>query len=110
MESSQVGMMLTANVAMMVLATAPATRLSDRMPSLSPLILDSVSNEERAHALAGRQMAQDLGALLGASSMGFVANAFGIPTSMQVVAAMQFASAGFFALRVPRFPAVHKRE
>ena len=152
MTSSAVGGMLTANVACMVLATRPATKLSDHvtsrkdvmlpamtlaaiftglqplsdgpwtfaalslcggvssafsMPSISPLILDNVSNEERAHALAGRQMAQDSGALLGASSLGFVAGAFGIPAAMYTVAVMQLASAGLFAARVPRIAGAH---
>ena len=74
------------------------------MPSISPLILDSVSNDERARALAGRQMAQDLGALLGASSMGFVASIHGIPAAMGTVALMQLGSAACFALRVPDRP------
>lgn len=155
MSSSAVGGMLTANVACMVLATHPATKLSDQvasrkdvmlpaitlsamfaglqplsdgpwmfaglclcgglssamsMPSISPLILDNVSTEERAHALAGRQMAQDSGALLGASSMGFVASACGIPMAMYTVAGLQLASAALFAARVPRLPGGHKGE
>ena len=153
MDSASVGLMLTMNVACMVLATEPATRLSDRvasrktvmlpamacaagltalqplatgpwafaalvggtglaqavsMPSIPPIILDSVSHEERAHALAGRQMAQDLGALIGASSMGFVAGTLGIPAAMGAVAALQFGSVGLFAMRVPARPAEHR--
>ena len=74
------------------------------MPSISPLILDSVTDDERAHALAGRQMAQDAGALVGASTMGFVAHAFTIPAAMETVALLQLGAAALFAARVPRFP------
>ena len=146
MDSASVGAMLTANVTCMVLATRPATRLSDNvssrksimlpaitaaaianglqpfsdgpwvfaalvgagglaqavaLPSISPLILDSVTNEERPTALAGRQMSQDLGALIGAASMGFVGQSIGIPAAMMTVAVMQLASAGVFWMRVP---------
>ena len=146
MSSSAVGGMLTANVAVMVLATHPATALSDRvesrktimlpamaaasvftgvqpfaetapqfalavgltglfqaicMPSISPLILDHTTLAERPHALAGRQIAQDLGTLMGASSMGLVANMYGIPVAMQTVAVLQGASVLLFAQRVP---------
>mmetsp|Transcript_16128 Transcript_16128/g.52142 ORF Transcript_16128/g.52142 Transcript_16128/m.52142 type:complete len:221 (+) Transcript_16128:123-785(+) len=155
MDSASVGGMLTANVALMVLLTAPATRLSDAarsrksimvpalaaaavctglqslaatpwsyaalvglggsasafsMPSISPIILDSVAEEERARALAGRQMVQDSGALLGASGMGLVASVLGIPAAMQTVAALQLASVAIFALRVPSRPAEALRE
>ena len=71
------------------------------MPSISPLILDNTTLSERPTALAGRQMMQDLGTLLGASSMGLVASHFGIPAAMETVAALQVASVGWFALRVP---------
>ena len=155
MESYAVGGMLTANVACMVLATRPATVLSDRlasrkaimvpaitaaaifsglqpfadgpwafaalvggaglaqavaMPSISPMILDHVTHEERARALAGRQIAQDAGGLLGASSMGVFAGVAGIPAAMETVALLQLASVGLFALRVPGRPAEHKRD
>ena len=55
--------------------------------------------------LAMRQMAQDVGTLVGASSMGAMALAHGIPSAMVAVATMQGAAALFFALRVPRTPA-----
>jgi predicted MFS family arabinose efflux permease len=149
MSSAAVGAMLTANVGCMVVATRPATRLSDSlssrksimvpamlgsalfaalqplsdgpttfailvglggisqavsMPSISPLILDSTTVDERARALAGRQMAQDFGQLLGAFGTGFIANAFGIPVAMEAVAMMQASSTFFFAMRVPARP------
>ena len=149
MSSGAVGGMLTLNVLMMVLISAPATQLSDRlvsrksimvpalllnaastmvqplaatplafaaivgsgaltsavsMPSISPLYLDHVDAEERATALAMRQMAQDVGTLVGASSMGAMAVAYGIPSAMVTVATLQGAAALFFALRVPRTP------
>ena len=149
MTSSAVGGMLTANVLVMVLTTAPATKLSDRMssrkalmvpamaaaavftglqpyaadayqfaalvgvtgfvqaismPSISPLILDNTSLSERATALAGRQMMQDLGTLLGASSMGLVAAQYGIPAAMQTVALLQCTAVAWFILRVPGAP------
>ena len=146
MSSATVGGMLTANVTLMVLATAPATKLSDRltsrkalmvpamtanaifsalqpcsheawqfagllvgsglmqavsMPSISPLILDCTTPDERARALAGRQMVQDLGGLLGASSMGVVAMHHGIPAAMETVAVLQGLAVLWFAARVP---------
>ena len=51
--------------------------------------------------MAGRQMSQDLGALIGAASMGFVGQSIGIPAAMMTVAVMQLASAGVFWMRVP---------
>ena len=150
MSSASVGAMLTANVLVMVVTTAPATQLSDHvtsrksimvpamaasavftglqplaaspyqfaglvgcagfasaisMPSISPLILDSTTADERPRALAGRQMMQDLGTLLGASSMGLVASVSGIPAAMETVALLQGLAVGWFALRVPRAPA-----
>jgi predicted MFS family arabinose efflux permease len=149
MSSGAVGGVLTLNVLMMVLISAPATKLSDRlvsrksimvpalllnavstmaqplaatplafaaivgsgaltsavsMPSISPLYLDHVDAEERATALAMRQMAQDVGTLVGASSMGAMAVAYGIPSAMVTVATLQGAAALFFALRVPSTP------
>ena len=149
MSSSMVGGMLTANVAVMVLTTQPATKLSDRvesrkllmvpaigaaaaftgmqpfctdatqfalmvgitgfcqaiaMPSISPLILDNTTEAERSSALAGRQIAQDSGTLLGASSMGLVASLYGIPAAMQTVALLQAASVLLFWQRVPTLP------
>jgi len=146
MSSGAVGGMLTLNVLMMVLISAPATKLSDRlvsrksimvpallanaistglqplaatplafaaivgsgaltsavsMPSISPLYLDHVDAEERATALAMRQMAQDVGTLVGASTMGAMAVAHGIPAAMVTVATLQGGAAVYFALRVP---------
>ena len=72
------------------------------MPSISPLYLDHVDAEERATALAMRQMAQDVGTLVGASTMGAMAVACGIPAAMLTVATLQGGAAVFFALRVPR--------
>jgi len=74
------------------------------MPSISPLYLDHVDAEERATALAMRQMAQDVGTLVGASSMGAMAVAYGIPSAMVTVATLQGGAALFFALRVPSTP------
>lgn len=154
MSSAAVGGMLTVNVLLMVLVSAPATKVSDRlasrktlmvpallataaftglqplaaeplafsalvgagavanavsMPSISPLYLDSVTAAERPRALALRQMAQDVGTLVGASAMGVVAAgapalglpACGIPAAMLSVAAAQGTAAAFFAARVP---------
>ena len=146
MSSAHVGLMMMANVALMVLTTGPATRLSDRlssrksimvpamsaaalftaaqplasdglqfsvlvgltglaqaasMPSISPLVLDSVTASERASALAGRQMMQDAGTLLGATSIGALASVLGVPAAIEAVALLQGASVIFFALRVP---------
>ena len=149
MSSAAVGTMLTANVLVMVLASVPASRLSDRvadrksvmlpallggtaffavqplassalvyallvgssgfcqalaMPNTSPLILDHAEPSERARALALRQMVQDGGALLGAAGAGAVAGAYGVPTAIEMVAALQVASTIFCALRSPWKP------
>ena len=146
MSSAAVGGMLTLNVLLMVLISAPATKISDRlvsrksimvpallanavctglqplaatplafsaivasgavtsavsMPSISPLYLDSVSTDERAKALAMRQMAQDVGTLVGASAMGAMASTYGIPAAMVTVATLQGTAAVYFAVRVP---------
>jgi MFS family permease len=146
MSSAAIGTMLTANVLVMVLASVPASRLSDRvadrksvmlpallggtaffaaqplassalvyallvgssgfcqalaMPNTSPLILDHAEPSERARALALRQMVQDGGALLGAAGAGAVAGAYGVPTAIEMVAALQVASTIFCALRSP---------
>ena len=45
-----------------------------------------------------------VGTLVGASSMGAMAVACGIPSAMVTVATLQGAAALFFALRVPRTP------
>lgn len=71
------------------------------MPSISPLILDHVSDNERSQALAMRQMAQDTGALCGAATVGVVASAHGIPAAIQMVAGLQLVAVGFFAVRAP---------
>ena len=71
------------------------------MPSISPLILDCTTADERARALAGRQIVLDLGGLLGAGSMGLLASHHGIPVAMETVAALQALSVVWFAARVP---------
>lgn len=71
------------------------------MPNTSPLILDCTEPNERARALALRQMVQDGGALLGAGGAGVVASAYGIPAAIELVAALQVASQAFCALRAP---------
>ena len=71
------------------------------MPSISPLFLDYTSEAERAKALAMRQMSQDVGALIGASLMGIVASSMGTAAAINITAALQLISAGFFAQRVP---------
>ena len=47
---------------------------------------------------------QDLGSLLGAASMGLVANTFGIAAAIETTAALQAVAVLFFALRVPNPP------
>ena len=71
------------------------------MPSISPLVLDATTDSERATALAMRQTAQDIGTLLGASTMGVVATQVDIATAIQTSAVLQGAAAAFFAFRVP---------
>eukprot|EP00325_Prymnesiales_sp_UTEX-LB-985_P008298 CAMPEP_0174710070 /NCGR_PEP_ID=MMETSP1094-20130205/11812_1 /TAXON_ID=156173 /ORGANISM="Chrysochromulina brevifilum, Strain UTEX LB 985" /LENGTH=161 /DNA_ID=CAMNT_0015908811 /DNA_START=6 /DNA_END=491 /DNA_ORIENTATION=+ len=149
MSSAHVGLMMMANVALMVVATAPATRLSDQLesrksimlpamatavvftalqplasdglqfaalvgltgvaqaanlPSISPLVLDNVTADERATALAGRQMVQDAGTLIGATTVGLLASTLSVPAAMEVVAALQGVSVAIFAVRVPYGP------
>lgn len=70
-------------------------------PNISPLILDACRPNERAKALAMRQTVQDIGTLIGASSMGYLASQAGIPIAIQTTAALQALAAAWFAFRVP---------
>ena len=95
------------------------------MPNVTPFILDHVRPTERADALAMRNVgqvgcsffclllfvcssdslfspfclrAQDGGALLGAASMGLVAQFAGVPLAMHATAALQAGAATLFLL------------
>ncbi|KAK3252251.1 hypothetical protein CYMTET_38441 [Cymbomonas tetramitiformis] len=147
MSSMQVGGTMTMSVLMMILATQPATWLSDRLesrktvmlpsllgnalltgmlplatspaaysgiftacavanafskPSISPMLLDSTTGRERARALALRLTVQDVGTLIGASTMGLLASQLGTPAAIQTTATLQVLAALVFAARVPR--------
>lgn len=69
------------------------------MPNVSAFVIDNTRPQERAQALALRNMAQDVGMLIGACTMGFVSAAFGAPFAMQVVAGLHGSAAIFCAIR-----------
>jgi MFS family permease len=69
------------------------------MPNVSPVILDNVSEPERAQALAVRNVCQDTGMLVGAGASGLLAHAVGVPSAMLAVAATQATTTLFFAVR-----------
>lgn len=58
-------------------------------PNVTPYIIDHTIRSERAQALAMRSMAQDIGTLMGACTMGIVSTTFGAPFAMKVVAMCQ---------------------
>lgn len=66
------------------------------MPNVSPFIIDNTSAEQRAHALAMRNMGQDVGILLGATSMGVLSQVAGVPAAMYTTALLQTVAAFFF--------------
>lgn len=74
------------------------------MPNVSAYVIDCTAAQERAQALAMRQMAQDLGVLVGASLMGVVSSMVGAPLAMQIAAGVQAAAAGFCAARAGMGP------
>lgn len=69
------------------------------MPNVSPFIIDNTSAEQRAHALAMRNMGQDVGILLGATSMGVLSQVAGVPAAMYTTALLQTVAAIFFWTR-----------
>jgi MFS family permease len=85
-----------------VLVGATGLANSVWMPSVSPLLLDSTNEEERAKAFALRQMAQDTGSLVGAASMGLLAGMYGIPAAIHTTAVLQGAACAFFHFRGAR--------
>jgi|TARA_B110000208_G_scaffold35233_1_gene46571 MFS family permease len=73
------------------------------MPNVTPFILDHVRAEERADALAMRNVGQDGGTLVGAATMGLVASLAGVPVAMGATAALQAGAATLFlVLSVPK--------
>lgn len=50
------------------------------MPNIAAFIMDNSAQDDRAQALALRLMAQDVGMLVGASSMGVLAHMTDVPT------------------------------
>lgn len=69
------------------------------MPNVSAYIMDNTKQDERAQALAMQRMAQDVGLLMGASSMGLVASTYGVATAMVTTATLQATAAIFCAVR-----------
>ena len=61
-----------------------------------------VARDNRSDAKPSRP--KDSGSLIGAASMGLVANTFGIAAAIETTAALQAAAVLFFALRVPDPP------
>jgi MFS family permease len=73
------------------------------MPNVSAYVIDNCLPQERAQALAMRSMANDVGMLMGASTMGFVAATLGVPAAMQITAGIQAAAAVFCGLKGKMF-------
>jgi sugar phosphate permease len=95
--------------ALLVAASSAGSAIS--LPSFSPVLLDHTTEAERSRALAMRQTTQDVGTLLGASTMGVVATHVGIPEALFTVAVLQGAAAAFFAVRTPALPVdLHQKE
>lgn len=69
------------------------------MPNVTPFIMDNTAENQRAQALAMRNMSQDCGILLGATSMGALAQLTNVPTAMFATAGLQAATTAFFFLR-----------
>jgi len=66
------------------------------MPNVTPFIMDNTTMKQRAQALAMRNMSQDVGILLGATSLGALAQFTTVPTAMLATAGLQAAVAVFF--------------
>ena len=69
------------------------------MPNVSPFIIDNTTEAQRGQALAMRNMGQDVGILVGATSMGVLSQLASVPTAMYTTAAMQAVTALFFWTR-----------
>lgn len=66
------------------------------MPNVTPFIMDATTQEQRAQALAIRNMSQDVGILLGATSLGALSQFTTVPTAMFTAAGLQAVAAIFF--------------
>merc|ERR1719242_112641 len=63
-------------------------------PNITAYILDIVKPEERTKALALRNTFQDLGIILGSTSIGYISMHVGIPSAMMLSGSLNFLSAG----------------
>mmetsp|Transcript_14609 Transcript_14609/g.31784 ORF Transcript_14609/g.31784 Transcript_14609/m.31784 type:complete len:603 (-) Transcript_14609:418-2226(-) len=68
-------------------------------PNVTPFLVDATTEAQRAQALAMRNMAQDVGVLGGAISLGAVSQAIGAPEAILCSAGLQALAMIFFALR-----------
>ena len=59
------------------------------MPNVTPFIMDNTTMKQRAQALAIRNMSQDVGILLGATSLGALAQITKVPAAMMATAGLQ---------------------
>jgi len=80
------------------------------MPNVSAFIMDNTKQDERAQALAMQRISQDVGLLLGASSMGLVASTYGVATAMLTTASLQATSAIFCAVRSGAYTATPAKD
>lgn len=66
------------------------------MPNVTPFIMDTTTQEQRAQALAIRNMSQDVGILVGATSLGALSQFSSVPTAMFTAAGLQAVATLFF--------------
>ena len=79
------------------------------MPNVTPYIIDHTAEEQRAQALAMRNMVQDVGMLVGAAGMGLVTQVYGVQTAMLATGALQACAATVLFVR-RRPPPRHQAE
>ena len=68
-------------------------------PNVSPFLIDATTEDQRAQALAIRNMAQDVGALGGAIALGAVSQTIGVPEAILCSAGFHALTMVFFAMR-----------
>ena len=66
------------------------------MSNVSPYIIDNTTEEQRAQGMAMRNMGQDVGILVGATSMGLLSQMVGVVEAMYTCATLQTIAAVFF--------------
>mmetsp|Transcript_8370 Transcript_8370/g.14666 ORF Transcript_8370/g.14666 Transcript_8370/m.14666 type:complete len:633 (+) Transcript_8370:28-1926(+) len=68
-------------------------------PNMTPFLVDATTEEQRPQALAMRNMAQDIGVLSGAITLGAVSQAVGVPEAILCSAGLQALTMLYFAAR-----------